>query len=65
MICYVDILSTISPLLEEIDEIPDAARLRWAFGAAGSAPAIMGMDVVSASEGRIVAMFRFLDGAGM
>ena len=49
----------------EIDEIPDAARMRWAFGAVGSAPAITGMDVVTASDGRIVAMYRFLDGAGL
>ena len=47
----------------ESDEIPEAARIRWAFGAVGSSPAITGMDVVMASNGRIVSMFRFLDGA--
>ena len=48
-----------------IDEIPDAARVRWSFGAEGSPPAITGMDVVVASEGLIVAMYRFLDGAAL
>ncbi len=51
--------------LGEIDEIPDAARTRWAFGAVGIAPALTGMDVIKASDGRIVAMYRFLDGAGL
>ncbi len=51
--------------LGEIDEIPEAARMRWSFGAAGSPPAITGMDVVMAADGRIVAMYRFLDGAGL
>ena len=49
-------------LIGEVDEIPDAARVRWAFGAFGAPPAIMGMDVVVASGGQIVAMYRFLDG---
>ncbi len=49
----------------EVDDIPDAARMRWAFGAVGSAPAITGMDVITAANGRIVAMYRFLDGAGL
>ena len=49
----------------EVDEIPEAARLRWSFGAIGSPPAITGMDVVMASNGRIVAMYRFLDRAGL
>ena len=47
----------------EIDEIPDAARLRWSFGAIGTPPAITGLDVVVVSNGRIVATYRFLDGA--
>ena len=49
----------------EVDEIPDAARMRWSFGAAGTPPAITGMDVVVASNGRIVSLYRFLDGAEM
>ena len=49
----------------EIDEIPDAARMRRAFGADGIVPAITGIDVINASDGRIVAMYRFLDGAGL
>ena len=34
----------------EVDEIPDAARMCWSFGAVSSAPAITGMDVVTASN---------------
>ena len=49
----------------EVDEIPDAARRRWSFGTFGQAPAITGMDVITVANGRIVAMFRFLDGAGL
>ena len=47
----------------EIDEIPDAARMRWSFGAIGTSPAITGMVVVVAANGRIIALYRFLDGA--
>ena len=50
-------------LLGEVDEIPDAARMRWSFGAAGAPPAITGLDVLVASNGHITAMYRFLDGA--
>ncbi len=39
--------------------------MRWAFGAAGNAPAITGMDVITVSNKHIVAMYRFLDGAGL
>ena len=49
--------------LGAVDEIPDAARIRWSFGAAGAPPAITGMDVIVATNGQIVAMYRFLDGA--
>ena len=49
----------------EIDEIPDAARMRWSFGAAGAAPALTGRDFVVASNGRIVSLYRFLDSAEM
>ena len=49
----------------EVDEIPDAARMRWAFGIVGSTPALMGLDVITVLDGRIVAMYRFLDGAGL
>ena len=52
-------------LVGEIDEIPNAVRSRWSFGALGTPPAITGMDVLVASNGRIVAMYRFLDGAGL
>ena len=50
-------------LIGEVDEIPDAARMRWSFGAAGAPPAITGMDVIVATNGRVAAMYRFLDGA--
>ena len=45
------------------DEIPEAGRMRWSLGVPGSRPAITGMDVVVASNGRIMSMYRFLDGA--
>jgi len=47
----------------EIDEIPDAARMHWALGTAGTPPAVTGLDVIVVSDGRIVAMYRFLNGA--
>ena len=50
-------------VLGETDEIPNAARIRWSFGAPDTPPAITGMDVVVASNGRIVGLYRFLDGA--
>ena len=52
-------------LAGEIDEIPNAARVRWSFGARGSSPALTGLDVVVVASGRIVAMYRFLDGAAL
>ena len=52
-------------LTAKIDEIPDAVRGRWSFGALGTSPAITGMDVVVVADKRIVAMYRFLDGAGL
>ncbi len=52
-------------LVGEMDEIPEAVRMRWSFGAFNYAPALTGMDVVVASNNRIVAMYRFLDGAGL
>ena len=52
-------------LTTKADEIPDAVRGRWSFGALGTPPAITGMDVVVIADGRIVAMYRFLDGAGL
>ena len=52
-------------IVGDADEIPDAARIRWTFGVRGCSPAISGMDVVTAVNGRIVALYRFLDGAGL
>ena len=47
------------------DEVASAGRQRWAFGATGESPAITGEDVALVSEGRIVALYRFLDGPAM
>lgn len=52
-------------IVGKVDEIPDAARTRWSFGVIDAPPAITGMDVVLASHGQIVAMYRFLDGADL
>ena len=64
---YIDLLRSYPEFdftaIGEIDEIPDAARMRWSFGAIGTSPAITGMDVVVAANGRIIALYRFLDGA--
>ena len=49
----------------DIDEIPRAARLHWSFGAPGQAPAITGLDVITAANGKIIHMYRFLDGASL
>ena len=51
--------------LGDVDEIPEAARMRWSFGVFGSSPAITGLDVVTAQDGKIVHMYRFLDGASL
>ena len=42
-----------------------AGRQRWTFGAPGERPAITGEDVVLVSEGRIVALYRLIDGPAM
>ncbi len=47
----------------EVDEIPDVARMRWSFGSAVNSPALSGLDIIVTSYGRIVAMYRFHDGA--
>ncbi len=46
----------------EIDEIPDAARMRWALGTPGSTPAMTGLDVIVVAKGKITAMYKFQDG---
>jgi len=51
--------------IEEPNEIPGAARMRWSFGAPNTPPAITGMDMVVAEDGRIAMIYRFLDGADM
>ena len=51
--------------LGDVDEIPEAARMRWSFGVPGSSPAITGLDVVTARDGMIVHLYRFLDGASL
>ena len=51
--------------LGSTDEVSAAGRQRWTFGARGESPAITGEDVVLVSEGRIVALYRFLDGPAM
>jgi hypothetical protein len=48
-----------------IDEIPGAGRLRWLFGAQGESPAATGEDVVIVCNGRITALYKFLDGAAL
>jgi hypothetical protein len=48
----------------DTDEIPGAGRLAWGFGAAGGLPAVTGLDVIVATEGRINALYTFLDAAG-
>ena len=47
----------------DVDEIPNVARLRWALGAMGFAPALTGLDVIVAVNGRIRALYKFMDGA--
>jgi hypothetical protein len=47
------------------DEIPGAARLRWRFGAKGEPPAVTGEHVALITGGRIVALYKFLDGVAL
>jgi SnoaL-like domain len=41
----------------------DLGRLRWHFGPVGAAPVVTGMDVAVFEEGRIRALYAFLDKA--
>lgn len=41
----------------------DLGRLRWHFGPAGAAPVVTGMDVAVFEQGRIRALYTFLDKA--
>jgi hypothetical protein len=49
--------------LEKPDSIPGATRLAWAFGTAGSPPALTGFDIITYKVDRITAVYRFVDGA--
>ena len=49
-------------MVGEIDEIANAARVRWAFGSPRGVPAVTGLDVLVVRDGRIAAMYKFLDG---
>lgn len=49
--------------LQAVDSIPGVSRIAWAFGTAGLAPALTGVDVVKVEEQRIVAVYRFVNGA--
>ncbi|MGI4830359.1 MAG: hypothetical protein ACRYFU_19485 [Janthinobacterium lividum] len=49
--------------LRAVDSIPGVSRIAWAFGTAGLAPALTGVDVVRMEEQRIVAVYRFVNGA--
>jgi hypothetical protein len=47
----------------DTDEIPGAGRLAWGFGPPGGLPAVTGLDVIVVTEGRITALYTFLDAA--
>lgn len=39
----------------------DAGRLAWGHGPVGEPPKVTGLDVVSVRDGRIVALYAFID----
>ena len=41
--------------------LTDAGRLRWGFGPPGAPPVVAGMDVVTLRDGKIAALYVFLD----
>jgi hypothetical protein len=47
--------------LGAVDEIPGAGRLAWGFGPPGLPPAVTGLDVVVLADGRIRALYTFID----
>ncbi len=49
----------------EVDEIPNAGRLGWSFGAFGETPLATGLDVISVDRGLIIGLYKFLDGAAL
>lgn len=48
----------------EAQAIPDAGRLSWGYGPAGQPPVVTGQDLVVFREGRIAALYTFLDQPG-
>ena len=49
----------------QIDEIPNAVRVRWSLGSRSGPPAFTGLDVIVIAERRIVSVYRFLDGTNL
>jgi len=43
------------------EEIGDGGRVRWVSGSPGKPPAYAGTDVIIARDGKIVALYMFLD----
>jgi ketosteroid isomerase-like protein len=46
-----------------VQSVHDAGRLAWGFGPAGEPPRVTGVDVILMREGRIAALYTFLDPA--
>jgi hypothetical protein len=42
--------------------IQDLGRLKWRFGSPGASPVVTGMDIAMFQQGRIRALYTFLDG---
>jgi hypothetical protein len=47
--------------LAEPEEVGDGGRIRWVSGRPGEAPAYAGTDFIIARDGRIAALYLFLD----
>jgi hypothetical protein len=47
--------------IAEPEEVGDGGRIRWVSGRPGEAPAYAGTDFIIARDGRIAALYLFLD----
>ncbi|ONG51098.1 hypothetical protein BKE38_16825 [Pseudoroseomonas deserti] len=46
-----------------VQAVQEAGRLAWGFGPPGEAPRVTGLDVILVREGKIAALYTFLDPA--
>jgi ketosteroid isomerase-like protein len=50
-------------ILGPVQSVHDAGRLAWGFGPPGEPPRVTGLDVILTRDGKIAALYTFLDPA--